>query len=237
MMKGTNLKKLAVGIISAAVVLLIIILYSNNTDINTDNNSADSTTDSNEVSNEHEQNDDLPESEEESQAKDGSVENNETTDIGEKEAENENSENKGSLEEEDSVSEPNAEEVMAEYKETFLEIQNQAKENEGNLPDFESKQALTSHFKTIMSDDLANWYTDAYFKEEDGNVSLLPQDGPTWLKETEPYELEKVNDEEYHVIQEWDNELLGHRFMIYVLTYNGEKWIVEEIQSEIVEEE
>ncbi|MGJ9385992.1 hypothetical protein [Salipaludibacillus sp. CF4.18] len=200
MMKGTNLKKLAVGIISAAVILLIIILFSNNTDVNTDNDSTDSTTDSNEVSNEQEQNEDLPEPEEENQAQDGTVENNENTDIGENEPENENSENEGNLEEEDRVTKPKAEEVMAEYKETFLEIQNHAKENKGNLPDFESKQALTSHFKTIMSDDLANWYTDAYFKEEDGNVSLLPQDGPTWLKETEPYELEKVNDEEYHVI-------------------------------------
>lgn len=137
----------------------------------------------------------------------------------------------------ETVEEPDAEEVMTEYKRTFLGVLEHAKENTDlKLTDFVTKEDLISHFKTIMSDDLAKWYAEAYFREEDGSLYFLAQDGPTWLKENEPYDVEKVNDEEYKVIQERDNEMIGHIKMIYILAYNGENWIVDEIQSEEIEE-
>lgn len=214
MKKRNNLKKAMVGIVSAAVLLLVITLFVNEIQFNTSNESADTPPPNEETMNQGENN----------QTENENNESNEN---------DENAENAENAEEVKTIEEPDAEQVMTDYKDTFLGVQEHANENtDGQLTDFNSMEELISHFKNIMSDDLANWYAEAYFREEDGSVYLLPQDGPTWLKENEPYDVEKVNDEKYKVIQERNNELIGHRNMIYILSYTGGNWIVEEIQSE-----
>lgn len=123
-------------------------------------------------------------------------------------------------------------EVMNNYKNTFLEIA-ETSSQDGQVADYQSKQELIDYFSSkVMSDDLATWYAETYFREENGELFIQAMDAPTWLQEDQPFELEKVNDQEYRVIQERNNALLGHVNMIYILAFQGNTWVVKEIQQE-----
>lgn len=147
---------------------------------------------------------------------------------------NANGDNNAEVTDQDEVvQEPNVAQVMEEYKSIFLGVAESADED-GKVKELDSKNELIAHFTSIMSEDLANWFADTYFQEEDGELFIRAMDGPTWLEQDQAYDVEKISEKEYEVIQERENELIGHVNMIYVLAYSEteENWIVQDIQSE-----
>lgn len=147
------------------------------------------------------------------------------------EKEQNNDKQKDDQNETDTVSAPNGEKVLRDYKQTFMTIVDNTTDR-GEVVNYESKDQLIDHFKEIMSAELANWYADTYFKEESNRLFIIPKDAPTWLKEDQPFEQTKIGDEKYQVIQERNNEMLGHVKMIYTLTFKAEKWIITDIKME-----
>lgn len=127
-----------------------------------------------------------------------------------------------------SLTKSDSEQILIQYKDTFMNIVEKTDEN-GKVTDYDSKEELISHFTTIMSMDLAEWFAETYFREENDQLFLKAMDAPTWFVNDKPYTLEKINEQEYNVIQERNNELLGHVNMIYKLSYQGKKWIVSDI--------
>ncbi|MBB5174237.1 hypothetical protein [Texcoconibacillus texcoconensis] len=121
--------------------------------------------------------------------------------------------------------------VLDEYESIFMDIVDRAGED-GKVASFESKDDLLSHFTTVMSEDLAKSHVDMYFQEDGDELYILAMDAPIWLNEEEPYDVEEVSTEEYHVIQEHDNEMFGHVNIIYVLTFDGDNWVVDEIKQD-----
>lgn len=136
----------------------------------------------------------------------------------------------------DSVPEPHSENVLEQFEITYWEVVESAN-SDGKVKDFDSKKALTGHFMRIMSPELARWHVETYFKEEDDGLYVIPTDSPTFFTEEKPYEVEKVDQRKYKVIQERQNEMIGHVKMIYILSFKEDKWIVEAIASEDLEEE
>ncbi|WP_227936497.1 hypothetical protein [Alkalihalobacillus deserti] len=151
---------------------------------------------------------------------------------------NSNSEEAGSeraegndQEEKRSLNKAEAEEVMNDYKSTFMEVAENA-DQQGKVANYHSKEELLTYFTSIMSQELARWFADTYFVEKNDELYIKAMDAPTWLDNESEFKLKKVNDQQYKVIQERDNEFIGHLNMIYVLLLQDEKWIVDEIQSE-----
>lgn len=140
-------------------------------------------------------------------------------------------EEKTQNENEKSLNRPKPEQVLDQYKDTFMYIVENT-EKDGKLTDITSKDELVSYFTTIMSKDLAHWYIETYFRKDGDELFLKAMDGPTWFKSEKPYTLEKVSDQKYKVIQERNNEFLGHLNMIYTLSLKDEKWIVSRIDHE-----
>jgi hypothetical protein len=106
------------------------------------------------------------------------------------------------------ILEPDAEQVLNEYKSTFMGLAENANDN-GEITELESKEE---------------------------KLFIKAMDAPTWLVNNKPFNVEKINETEYKVIQERNNELLGHVNMIFVLSHNGESWIVKDIQQEELED-
>ncbi|SDH87390.1 hypothetical protein [Alteribacillus bidgolensis] len=121
-------------------------------------------------------------------------------------------------------------ELMNDYKESFVSLINEAG-NDQKIDSYQTKEEVKEHFETTMSGDLAEWMTDSYFKEEGDGVYVIAKDGPTWLEEDQPFELEEVTEKHVKIVQERDNELLGNVEMIFHAGYQGDKWVVDEIES------
>ncbi|WP_226670056.1 hypothetical protein [Metabacillus litoralis] len=127
-----------------------------------------------------------------------------------------------------------AEKIMNDYKTTFLSLAQEA-ENDGELTSIETKEQLMSHLNQTMSQKLAKTYADTYFNVESNGVYIKAMDSPTWLEPNKSFEIKKINDNEYEVIQERNNELLGHVNISYRIVFNGQNWVVDGIQTKKVE--
>ncbi|MBM7660355.1 LysM repeat protein [Bacillus mesophilus] len=134
---------------------------------------------------------------------------------------------------EDTVPELDVIEVMNEATETIDSIFESASAQH-KIPNIESKQELVDYVRSFMSLGFSKWFAENYFEETDEGLYVIPKDGITWLDTESPYKVEEQNEREVKVIQERNTERLGHRNMIYTLRYDGENWIVDTIESEVL---
>ncbi len=129
------------------------------------------------------------------------------------------------------ISEPDAEKVLAAYRSVFEELVEQTGD-QGHLAMYNSSEEVEAHFQQAMSPQLAEWFVETYIMETEEGVFLLPMDGPIWLDKERPYEVLKITDTEYQVVQEWDTDYLGHVNIIFVLIHDDEKWVVHDLLHE-----
>ncbi|TXC89704.1 hypothetical protein FS935_15140 [Metabacillus litoralis] len=128
----------------------------------------------------------------------------------------------------------NAEKIMNEYKTSFLSLAQEA-ENDGKLTSIQTQEQLMSYLQQNMSKDLASSYANTYFRVESDGVYIKATDSPTWLDLSQTFEIEKINESEYKVSQERNNELIGHVNVTYKIIFKDDRWIVDGIQTEKVE--
>ncbi|WP_138419930.1 hypothetical protein [Aquibacillus sediminis] len=123
-----------------------------------------------------------------------------------------------------------AKDIMDQYKQSLNVLYETSGEN-GLITMYDSIDEVREHFRQVMSEDLADWMTDSYIKEENGEVYLIAKDGPTWLANDQEFELEQVNEQLYNLNQERNNEMLGHVMMTYQLKWAEDRWVVHSIES------
>ncbi|RLQ86700.1 LPXTG cell wall anchor domain-containing protein [Planomicrobium sp. Y74] len=90
---------------------------------------------------------------------------------------------------------------------------------------YDSLDRLEEDMKSIMVWPLADHYLDTYFEERDGNVYLIPTEGPIRLNMDEDYTLEKISDEEYKLTQHGENALRGEYTLTITYSYEAGKWV------------
>ena len=155
-------------------------------------------------------------------------------------SENEQQENPEKLDEEEQqmteFTKTTAKEVMDNFEDNFVTLVDSA-DQDGVLPSFESKSEVHDHFANVMSDDLASWMVETYIDDQDDGVYLIAKGAPTRLAEDTDFSIELVADDHYKIIQERNNEMLGHIEMIYHSKWREDKWIVDEIDSKKLEEQ
>jgi hypothetical protein len=122
--------------------------------------------------------------------------------------------------------------LMKEYQESFVSLINETKPNDLKIESFQSKADVQQHFTQTMADELAQSMTDTYFTEKEDGVYVIAQGGPTWLEEEQPFDFEVVSDQHVKIVQERDNEYLGHVRMVYHIKYQENQWCVAEVQRE-----
>ncbi|MBE4907633.1 hypothetical protein IMZ08_06155 [Bacillus luteolus] len=134
------------------------------------------------------------------------------------------------------VPNPDAEQIMSNYKESFMKLV-EKRDKKGRLLNFSSIDEVMVHFQSTMSKELAEWYAETYFREENGKIILKAMDSPTWFVQDKEYSLVNVDERNYRLIQERNNELLGYVNMIFNLSFTEKKWIVDSIDIEHLDHE
>ncbi|MRH44646.1 hypothetical protein GH741_18530 [Aquibacillus halophilus] len=142
---------------------------------------------------------------------------------------NENSDDQSDEQTSDSFDKGRAEVVLTEYKEAFNKVINN-RNDDLKLNEFSTKQELTEHFNQFMSQELSRTMVDRYFREEDDGLYLTPMDAPVFLQEDQQFTFNKTGDGSATVVQERQNQLIGHVNMEYSLTKKDDSWIVEDVE-------
>jgi hypothetical protein len=156
----------------------------------------------------------------------------------EKNEENENNKKQDTTKENETaetLEETKAKNLMSQYRTLFEEIIAKSGEDQF-LEEYTTLEEIREYFNQIMVTELAEWYTDAYFELRNGNVYIIPKDGPVWLKEEQSFELNKVDDHSYQLKQQRNNELLGHVYYTVLFTYIEGTWKIAEIDFEEVDQ-
>lgn len=127
-----------------------------------------------------------------------------------------------------SLNKEDAADILQQYETTFMVETNE----DGTVENYETEEELLSHFKTIMSDKLAQTYVDEFFREDSGQLKIIATEPPVWLNPEVDYELRKKNETTYHVVQRKNSELRGDRKYTFELTHRSNQWIVSKVSSE-----
>lgn len=124
--------------------------------------------------------------------------------------------------------------VLEDYEEAFKKVISYTTKD-GELKEYKTKAALKEHFAHFMSEEKATEMINTYFEMRDGALHVISMDGPTFLLTDKPYEFKEGENGSYKVIQERDNEIIGHANMIYTLVKTDGVWVVDQVEREELE--
>ncbi|MGM0844653.1 MAG: hypothetical protein ACQEUT_06710 [Bacillota bacterium] len=124
-----------------------------------------------------------------------------------------------------------ANEVLTEYKDTFMEVIDKGPE----LEEYGSEDEIIQHFSTIMTEEQARSLADIYINDRDGKLSVVATEAPIWLKDDQEYKVEKVSEEEQHVIQNSRSQMRGNLEVTFVLVRENDSWLVSKTETDQLE--
>ncbi|SDM49985.1 hypothetical protein [Sediminibacillus halophilus] len=116
---------------------------------------------------------------------------------------------------------PPVEELEAQFN-SLMDLETN---EDGEVKKYSSKGRLEQEFKSIMVWPLADHFVDTYFEEKNGKLYKKEIDGPYRLQTDEDYSLEKINDSEYKLTQQGENQLRGSYTLTITYSYEAGKWV------------
>ncbi len=131
-----------------------------------------------------------------------------------------------------SLTKDKAKQVAVQAKTSFDEIINSTEGNSSKMKGYGTKEDVVNELKDVMSQSLAQGLTDAYFAERDGALYLQPQGGPLWFNQDGSFKLKHPSEKEYVIVQEQSSELSGNVTMHYIIKYDGENWVLDQMKSQ-----
>ncbi|RBW69018.1 hypothetical protein [Bacillus taeanensis] len=139
---------------------------------------------------------------------------------------NESSENQDNSEEgiDEKIQEPDVEGLAAAFKNYLMQ---DTDENQ-KVTNYKNKQELINSFSGVAAPEVAQTYVDDYYEEREDGLYFIAKDAPTWFQENEPYDMEKVNDKHYKVVQESENQITGPYRLIVHFEYQNGAWLITE---------
>jgi hypothetical protein len=108
-------------------------------------------------------------------------------------------------------------------------------DNSWVVKDFDSKAGVIDHMSGITDRELSETYVNNYYQYKEGELTLLPKDGPTKIIEDQAYQLEIVHPRAYQLTQETRTEMIGHYTLTITYRYQNNKWIMSERDVEVHE--
>ncbi|WP_080844293.1 hypothetical protein [Cytobacillus gottheilii] len=93
-------------------------------------------------------------------------------------------------------------------------------------PNLETKEDFYSHFYHIADKLLIEGYFEHSLEEHEDGLYMLAmgKSVASTFSDTQPYEFEKISDNEYHIIQELSSEFHGHYTIIYIFSKQDGQW-------------
>lgn len=120
--------------------------------------------------------------------------------------------------------EDHGEPPVKEMEKKFHELIYQETTEDGEVKNYDSKDRLEQEYNQLMLPDVARYFVESYYKEEDGKLILISKDGPVEVQWDKDYTLEKIDDQNYKLTQSGENELRGEYTLTIHYKYEADKW-------------
>lgn len=117
---------------------------------------------------------------------------------------------------------PNAKQLSKAFMDKLTpEINDQYK-----VKDYSNKADLIHDLSTVASKEVASDYVNGMFEERSGGLYIIPTELPPWVEADQPYELKRLSETSYHLIQHNKSDLYGE----FSITLGFEKvnshWVI-----------
>ncbi|MRG87178.1 hypothetical protein GH754_12750 [Salinibacillus xinjiangensis] len=104
------------------------------------------------------------------------------------------------------------------------------------VKNFNNKEELVNQLTKLADPELAKEYVDLFYKEENGDLYIIPKGGPVLLNKDLPYELAKNEGGLYYITQNNETEAKG-KYSLYILFNQSDgKWIIQDIKLDVEEQ-
>ncbi|MDM5200165.1 hypothetical protein QUF79_19315 [Fictibacillus enclensis] len=94
------------------------------------------------------------------------------------------------------------------------------------VKDYSSKSELIKDVRHVASKQMASDYVNGLFEEKKGKLYVVPTDLPPWVEKGQNFELKKLSESSYHLVQHNKSDLYGE----YSITLGFEKvnshWVI-----------
>lgn len=109
------------------------------------------------------------------------------------------------------------------------------KEGSYEVVGFSSKEDLEKEALEYAEEALIEDYLDEYYREEDGNLFVVPTEGPARLSTQEPIERENIDANTVRFTQEAENALWGSYRLEIIFRKTEEIWRISEQTMELLD--
>lgn len=124
---------------------------------------------------------------------------------------------------------PLTEEMAFEIEEEFFQILlNQERIEEYEIKNYQNKEDLINAISEVADRGLATEYVDEFYTEEDGKLYVIPRGGPAMLLSESSYDFNKIDDNNYEIIQEEEDMLRGAYKLTVKFTMMDGQWKMSE---------
>ncbi|MET3683875.1 hypothetical protein ABID56_001991 [Alkalibacillus flavidus] len=135
------------------------------------------------------------------------------------------------------VPEPDIESVIADYHDGIDKMTESVEGESHRLAHYDTKEEIVEDLSSVMSESRIDYLFDTFIVEEDltsdstEGLYVRPTGGDTKINPDNDYQVEQF-ETSYHVTQEINNEYSGHVNVIYIITYDNNNWILDDVQYE-----
>ncbi|WP_335871628.1 M15 family metallopeptidase [Bacillus sp. 2205SS5-2] len=118
--------------------------------------------------------------------------------------------------------EPPVNELVTSFYESII----QETDEQYVVKKFSSKTELVQYLVQYAKKGFAQSLVDTYYKEENGKLKLVPQEAIPHIDPTLPFQLNKINETEYQVTQDQQDELFGSYTIEASFEVDGDHWVI-----------
>lgn len=121
-------------------------------------------------------------------------------------------------------------EILNKYHQQFNKLEND-RNTSGKLQSYTSMDELEQNMANSTSKSWASTLINTYFTKEESGIYLKAMDEPLWLNENQPVEVKKEDETHAVLIQEQNNELIGHVEVAFHFQLTSGKWLINRVNK------
>lgn len=119
-------------------------------------------------------------------------------------------------------------------KEEALELENEyidrvfpkTGDDSQKLVEYDTKEELIDYISEIANPHMAKQIVDNYYNKKEDGLYIIAKDAPTKIYPEKPYELDKIDDEKYNLVQSAEDNLRGKYKFTVEIVRKEDKWII-----------
>ncbi|HPT75962.1 MAG TPA: hypothetical protein PLL17_00960 [Defluviitaleaceae bacterium] len=105
-------------------------------------------------------------------------------------------------------------------------------EDSNEILNFKSKEELMDYVKEVAGEELATLFIENFYEEIDGKLYVIPKGTPPRLIYDSPFEINKIDDNTYEIVQDEENEMYGPYRLLIEFKYIDGKWKMTDRKAE-----